>query len=172
MKSLRYAICLFALAAVAASCGYRLVGTGGQFPAGVEQVAVHIFENRTKDTDIARLMTDHFIRELQASGRVRVVSSEEAQAEIKGVMTKYEIQPITFDADRKVTENRLALVVDVSLSLMGSTNPTFLEKGVTRYYEYPVQGSLAEQEKEKERAEEAAAKELSQKIITLMTEGF
>ena len=53
MKSLRYvryAICLLALAAVSASCGYRLVGTGGQFPAGVEQVAVHIFENRTKDT--------------------------------------------------------------------------------------------------------------------------
>ena len=48
----------------------------------------------------------------------------------------------------------------MSLSLKGSTDPTFLEKGVTRYYEYPVQGSLAEQEKEKERAADRMAEEM------------
>ena len=53
---------------IASSCGYHLVGHGGQFPAGVDRVTVPIFENATKDKVIARRLTNHFIRELMATG--------------------------------------------------------------------------------------------------------
>ncbi len=157
---------------LAGSCGYHLVGHGGRFPAGVDRVAVPIFENATKDKQIARRLTNHFIRELMATGKVKVVSSSEAQAELRGRVTRYEIDPISFDVDRKTTENRLLVATDVDLFLKGESEPIFSEKGVTRYAEYPVSENLAELQREEELAVVDVSRELSQKIITLMTEGF
>ncbi len=87
-------------------------------------------------------------------------------------MTRYEIDPISFDVDRKTTENRLLVATDVDLFLKGESEPIFSEKGVTRYAEYPVSENLAELQKEEELAVEDVSRELSRKIITLMTEGF
>jgi outer membrane lipopolysaccharide assembly protein LptE/RlpB len=160
------------VAIIASSCGYHLVGHGGQFPAGVDRVTVPIFENATKDNQIARRLTNHFIRELMATGKVKVVSSGEAQAVVRGKVMRYEIEPITFDVNRRATENRLLVATDVGLFLKGESEPVFSEAGVTRYAEYPVSETLAELQKEEERAVEDVSLELSRKIITLMTEGF
>jgi outer membrane lipopolysaccharide assembly protein LptE/RlpB len=157
---------------LASSCGYHLVGHGGRFPAGVDLVAVPIFENATKDKAIARRLTNHFIRELMATGKVKVVPSAEAQAEVRGRVARYEVEPITFNANRRATENRLVVAADVDLFLKGESEPIFSEKGVTRYSEYPVSENLSELQKEEERAVEDVSLELSRKIITLMTEGF
>ena len=157
---------------LAGSCGYHLVGHGGRFPAGVDLVAVPIFENVTKDKVIARRLTNHFIRELMATGKVKVVSPAEAKAEVRGKVTRYEVEPISFDVNRKATENRLLVAADVELFLKGEEAPVFSEEGVTRYAEYPVSETLSELQKEEERAVEDVSQELCQKIITLMTEGF
>jgi len=157
---------------VSAACGYNLVGYGGQFPAGVDSLAVPIFENQTKDVEIARALTNHFVRELLGTGKVKVVPLEKADAEVRGVVTRYEIEPITFDADRNATENRLVVSADVSLVLRGESEPVFRETGVTRYQEYPVSEDLAIDRKERDRARQDVSRELSQKVISLMTEGF
>jgi len=155
-----------------ASCGYNLVGHGGQFPAGVEKVSVPIFANETRDTEIARRLTNTFVQELLARGNVQVVSQGEAQAKILGTVTRYEIEPITFDSTRKATENRIIVAVAVSLVLKGEEEPVFEEKDVTRYHEYPIPEDLALQQKEEDLAYREVSRELSQKIIAVMTEGF
>lgn len=160
------------LALLAASCGYQLVGTGGQFPAGVNKIAVPIFANDTKNTEIARLMTNSFIRELLASGKVDVVPRGEAEAEIRGKIRRYEVERITFDADRNVTENRMVVAIDVALILAGEKTPIFREDNVSRYYEYRVIEDLAQQQKDEDLARDEVSTELSQKVIALMTEGF
>ena len=156
----------------AAGCGYHLVGYGGQFPAGVKSLAVPIFDNRTEDVKIARILTNHFVKELLATGKVQVLPLAEADAEVRGVVTRYEIEPITFDAERNATENRLIVTADVSLVLRGEEEPVFQEAGVTRHYEYPVSEDLAVDQKEQDRAKQEVSRELSQKVISLMTEGF
>lgn len=161
-----------ALALLCASCGYNLVGRGGQFPAGVEKVTVPIFSNETRNTEIARRLTDSFISELLATGKIRVVDPDEAQAVIKGRVTRFAVVPITFDSDRKTTENRMEVFTDVSLHLVGEREPIFEQKGVSRYYEYPVPEDLALQQKEEDIAYRDISRELSQTIISIMTEGF
>jgi outer membrane lipopolysaccharide assembly protein LptE/RlpB len=172
MKRVRLFAPACAVALLCSACGYNLVGYGGQFPAGVESLAVPIFENRTKDVEIARTLTNHFVRELLATGKVRVVPPEEADAEVRGIVTRYEIEPITFDAQRDATENRLLVSTDISLVLKGDSEPVFSDTGVTRYQEYPVSEDLAVDQKEQDRARQDVSRELSQKIISLMTEGF
>ena len=172
MKRLAPRIAALAAVLVAAGCGYHLVGYGGQFPAGVQSLAVPIFENRTEDVEIARTLTNHFVKELLATGKVKVLPLGEADAALRGVVTRYETEPITFVADRTATENRLVLTADVSLVLKGDTEPVFRETGVTRYQEYPVAEDLAVDQKEQDRARQDVSRELSQKVISLMTEGF
>ena len=161
-----------AVALLCAACGYNLVGYGGQFPAGVQSLAVPIFENNTRDLEIARSLTNHFVRELLATGKIKVVPLEEADAEVRGVVTRYEIEPITFDAERNATENRLVVSTDISLVLKGDAEPVFSERGVTRFQEYPVSEDLAVDQKEQDRARQDVSRELSQKVISLMTVGF
>jgi outer membrane lipopolysaccharide assembly protein LptE/RlpB len=172
MKKLARLLAALAAVLVAAGCGYHLVGYGGQFPAGVKSLAVPIFENRTEDVEIARTLTNHFVKELLGTGKVKVLPLGEADAALRGVVTRYEIEPITFDADRTATENRLIVSADVSLVVRGEGDPVFRESGVTRYHEYPVSEDLAVDQKEQDLARQEVSRELSQKIISLMTEGF
>jgi outer membrane lipopolysaccharide assembly protein LptE/RlpB len=172
MKRVRLLALAGAAALLCSACGYNLVGYGGQFPAGVESLAVPIFENRTKDLEIARTLTNHFVRELLATGKIRVVPLEEADAEVRGIVTRYEIEPITFDAQRNATENRLLVSADISLVLKGDTEPVFSKTGVTRFEEYPVSEDLAVDQKEQDLARKNVSRELSQTIISVMTVGF
>jgi outer membrane lipopolysaccharide assembly protein LptE/RlpB len=164
-----FAGCLLVLVC---SCGYQLVGRGGQFPAGVSKIAVPVFANATKNTEIGRIATNSFIRELLATGRAEVVPVAASQATIRGTVRRYEVERITFDVDRNVTENRMVVSLDVALVLSGEEQPVFEEKNVTRYHEYRVVGDLALQQKDEDAAREEVSRELSQKIIALMTEGF
>ena len=170
MKTLGAAFLLLLL--TAPSCGYNLVGRGGQFPEGVERVAVPVFENRTGEVEVARRLRDDFIEELLGTGKVTVVSAGEAQAEVRGRVTAYTIEPITFDTNRRALENRVVLTMDVGFHLSGQQEPAFEEKGVSVYYEYPVASDLAAAEKAEEEALAYVAREMSQKMISLLTEGF
>jgi len=172
MKRLGPGFAVLAAVFVVAGCGYHLVGYGGQFPAGVESLAVPIFANQTEDVEIARNLTNHFVKELLATGKVKVLPLEEADAVVRGTVTRYEIEPITFDAERNATENRLVVTADISLVLRGEEEPVFHEAGVTRYQEYLVSTDLAVDQKQQDRARQDVSRELSQKVISLMTEGF
>ena len=172
MRKKRIWTAVAAIALFLSSCGYNLVGRGGRFPAGVEKVAVPIFANETKNTEIARRLTNAFIEELLASGKVMVVEDDEAEAVVRGTVTRFAVVPITFDTDRKTTENRMEVYADVSLILTGETEPVFEQKGVSRFFEYPVPEDLALQQREEDIAYRDISRELSQTIISMMAEGF
>jgi len=81
-----------------AACGYRIVGVGGQLPGGITRVEVPVFENHTARADVGRVMTEDFIKRLLESAKLTVASGEGAQAVIKGSVTSYKRDPITFDS--------------------------------------------------------------------------
>jgi hypothetical protein len=159
-------------AALASGCGYRIVGLGGQLPGGVTRVEVPVFENRTSRTDIGRVMTEAFIRQLQGAAQLRVVQGEEAQAVIRGLITGYKREPITFDAKETPLENRLTIAMDVSLVPRGGSRPLFSEKAVSVRYDYQIQTDLQVNDRLEDQALLEASKLMSQKLVSLMLEGF
>lgn len=161
-----------AFAALLPACGYRVAGMGGRLPGGITRVEVPFFENRTARTEIGRLLTESFISELIASGKVQMARAGEAQAIVQGTVTAYKTDPITFDAKQKPLENRLTLVMDVSLMTREDKRTLFAEKGVTIRYDYQVKADLQENEKLEDAARRGAAKQMSQKLVSLMLEGF
>lgn len=159
------------LAVLLPACGYRIVGMGGQLPGGISRVEVPIFDNRTPRAEIGRLLSESFIGELLASGKVHV-SKEGAQGLIQGTVTVYRTDPITFDAKKKPLANRLTLAMDASLVTMPDRRVLFAEKGVTVRVDYQVKEDLQENDKLEDEARRSAVREMSQKLISLMLEGF
>ena len=163
---------LLAAAALLAGCGYRIVGIGGQLPEGITRVEVPVFENRTARTDVGRVLTEKFIEQLLGAAKVRVVRGEEAQAVFRGVVTRYKIDPITFDSKQRPLENRLTIVIDVALSTREGERVLFSEKAVTVREDFQVQTDLQENDRLENEALIVASGLMSQKLVGLMLEGF
>jgi outer membrane lipopolysaccharide assembly protein LptE/RlpB len=159
-------------AALLGACGYRVVGVGGQLPGGVNRVEAPIFENRTARSDVGRIFTEDFISQLLASGKVQLAKGDAAQAVVKGAIASYRRDPITFDSKQKPLENRLTIAVDLSLVRRTDRRVLFAEKNVTLRYDYPVKSDLQENDRLEEEAIRAASKQMSQKLVSLMLEGF
>jgi hypothetical protein len=159
-------------AVLAAGCGYRIVGIGGQLPGGVTRVEVPVFENRTTRTDVGRVLTEDFISQLLGSAKLRVVGGQDAEAQIKGTVVTYKREPITFDSKQTPLENRLTIVMDVTLRRRGDDRVLYGETGVTVRYDYPVKTDLQENDRLEDEALRSASKLMSQKLVGLMLEGF
>jgi len=153
-------------------CGYGIVGVGGQLPGGISRVEVPIFENRTTRSDVGRVLAEDFISKLLASGKVGVTGGAEAQAVVRGVVTVYRLQPITFDAKEKPLTNRLTVVLDVSLVPRDAKRVLFAEKGVTIRYDYPLSSDMEENDRLEDEALRRASELMSQKLVGVMLEGF
>ena len=156
----------------AGACGYRVVGIGGQLPGGVTRVEVPVFENQTSRNDIGRVMTEDFISQLLGSAKLNVVTGEGAQALVLGKVTSYKREPITFDSKQKPLENRLTIIMDVSLVTKTDRRLLFGEQAVTVRYDYPVKTDLQENDRLEDQALRAASKQMSQKLVSLMLESF
>jgi len=165
---------LGALAALvlAAGCGYRVVGMGGRLPGGVSRVEVPVFENRTARMDLGRVLTEDFINQLLGSAKLQVVAGKTAQALIKGTVTGYKREPITFDSKQKPLANRLTISMDVSLVSKSDKRRLFVQNAVTAIYDYPVKVDLQENDRLEEEALRSASKQMSQKLVSLMLESF
>ena len=158
--------------AFAAGCGYRVVGIGGQLPGGITRVEVPVFENHTSRSDIGRVLTEDFIRRLLESAKLSVASGEGAQGVIQGTVTTYKNEPITFDSKQTPLENRLTVIMDVSLVTRGDKRVLFSEKAVSVRYDYAVKTDLQENDRLESEARRNASKEMSQKLVSLMLESF
>ncbi len=91
---------------------------------------------------------------------------------IRGVVTGYKRDPITFDAKQRPLENRLTVVMDVLLATRGSEQVLFSEKAVTVRQDFPVGDDLQESDRSEQEALVAASELMSQKLVSLMLEGF
>ena len=158
--------------ALAAGCGYRVVGYGGQLPGGITRVEVPVFENRTSRTDVGRVLTEDFINELLGSAKLKVAAGEGVQALIQGKVTGYKREPITFDSRQKPLENRLTIIMDVRLVSKVEQRLLFGEKAVTVRYDYPVKTDLQENARLEDQAMRSALKQLSEKLVNLRLESF
>ena len=131
-----------------------------------------LFENRSARTDVGRVLTEDFISQLLGSAKLQVVTGEGAQATIKGLVSSYKREPITFDSKQKPLENRLTIVMDVTLVAKADKRLLFSEKAVTVRYDYPVKTDLQENDRLEDEALHSASKQMSQKLVSLMLESF
>ncbi len=87
-------------------------------PAGkssIQTIAVDRFDNKTTEYDLADRITDLVIDAFLADGTFKVVSAENADAALSGVLTRYERKPFEYDENDVVLSYSVTMTFDVAL---------------------------------------------------------
>src|SRR4029453_14082966 len=90
--------------------GYTVRGT---LPSHINTVAVPIFRNRTSEPAIEGFITRAVVEGFSTNGRLKVVSSGQADAILDGEIIGYSVSSIAFDKDANVRLYRLVVTVNL-----------------------------------------------------------
>ena len=107
---------LFLMTVTALSCGVYTFNPAGK--SSIQAIAVERFDNKTTEYELADRMTDLVIDAFLADGTFKVVSAENADATLSGVMTRYDRKPFEYDENDVVLSYSVTLTFDIAL-----TNP-------------------------------------------------
>ncbi len=163
---------LAAAAFLAGACGYHLVGRGGSFPAGVRNIAVASFKNRTERYGLEGEVAAAFVQRVLSTGKVKMISLPEADAWFDGVITGYETKPMAYTSKREVTERRVVITAKVEFHVKGEAASFYTGEGLTGRADYTVIGELSQDADAERRATGEALTDLADNVISRVLEGF
>ncbi len=121
------------------SCGYKLAGFGNQIPPRIKTVAIPNFENKTSRDQIDQIITkaikDEFIRRssLDLSDR-----PDNADSLIEGMITRFDVTPVTFGADSSANLYRITITIDIRFLDIDTNEVIFEGKGLTFSENYDI----------------------------------
>jgi hypothetical protein len=154
-------------------CGYTLVGRGTNIPPDIQRVYLQPFENGTARVRVDQIVTQAVADELVTRQRFSVASSAtEADAEMIGAVTGFDVRPVKFDSDQRATEFEIAITAKVMLRRI---NPEEILWQNDRYQfrdSFPLDtGDLGFFDRETP-AIESAAEKFAETMVTDLLEGF
>ncbi len=165
-------------------------------PDNIVRVAIPVFENRTGQPGLENELTRHTVQDFIVDGRLSVGARDQAQAELRGIIQRYDRIVLTRDANQVPQQYKLQVVVDLDFvdlkdgkeALLWTTRQLFsLTPGVepgrddfdstnvrslrefTNYYVLNVVGVPPEDEPT---AQERLLRQMSRRIVRRTLDGF
>lgn len=164
---------VLAASAVAAGCGYALVGRGSNLPADVKNVHLKPFENQTARAQVEQILTRALAEELVTRQRFAVVSdAAQADAELSGAVQNFAVTPVTFDEQGRATEYEISIVAKVSFKRTGSDDVLWASDRYLFRQNYPVDVSQAGYFDRETLAIEEVAGKFAETMVSDLLEGF
>jgi len=160
---------LLLLVVLLGGCGYTVHGT---LPSHINTVAVPIFRNHTPEPAIESLITRAVVEAFSTNGRLKVVSSGQADAILDGEITNYSISSIAFDRDANVRQYRLLVTVNLRMRDVRRNTVLFQQSGVSEQADFRVQNAVSQTISREETALRAAAVDIGRAIVSLAITRF
>jgi outer membrane lipopolysaccharide assembly protein LptE/RlpB len=160
---------LLLAALLAGGCGYTVRGT---LPSHINTVAVPIFRNRTSEPAIEGFITRAVVEAFSTNGRLKVVSSGQADAVLDGEIIGYSVSSIAFDKDSNVRQYRLVVTLNLKMRDVRRGGLLFQQNGVTEQADFRVQDVVAQTISREETALRAAAVDIARSIVSLAITRF
>jgi outer membrane lipopolysaccharide assembly protein LptE/RlpB len=153
-------------------CGYHLIGTGASsLPTHLKTLSISTFVNNTQEPEIEREITaavrELFIRD----GRLKIVSSQATDSDLKGEIRNYYLKPISFDTQDRVKEYRVLIDVEIVFKDLVKEK-VLLKQGLTADDTYTVSAAIAGREATLRNTRKKAFEEFAERIRSLVFEGF
>ena len=163
---------VFLLLILVSNCGYRFTGSG-DFPEGTQKIFIPIFENRTSESGLERLITNDVIYEFTRNRKdILAGSVDHAEAVLYGIIHSIGIETISRTDPNTSTERSVRLSVDMKL-VVPEGRVIWQVKGINSNEAYNV---LPDNKyKTVQNRREAIAKlsqRLAEKVYTRMTDNF
>ncbi len=124
----------FVAGAMLAGCGYT---TQSSLAPEYQTIAVSPFYDKTREYDLQAPLTNAVTRKFINDSRLDVVSPDQADLLLEGVILNYQLKGLTFDANDEVTQYLLVITAGVRLTDVQKGEVLWEEKlmaGETSYY--------------------------------------
>jgi outer membrane lipopolysaccharide assembly protein LptE/RlpB len=151
------------------ACGKQPVSV---LPTYIKKIAVNNFSNNTVHYGIEDKLTKKVIEEFLRDGRLEIVKTEEADALLTGVIVRYSLEPVSYDAQSVIEQYKLYIGVDVTLHDQVQGTTMWTENNIHEDYTYYVTakaGQLVETEND---AQEAVTDLLSRDVVKRTVVGW
>lgn len=139
-------------------------------PAHIRAISVSMIINETPifgiDDDLDRILRDEFIRD----GRLEITNDAESDGSVEAVITRYILEPLTYDENHVVEEYKLWVLLDLRFIDRVQNKILWEEKNLEGFHRFFVQtkpGGLTEEE-----ARDYVWDNLSRDIVKRTIEGF
>jgi hypothetical protein len=169
----RNALFIASLLAILAGCSKYYYNPAPQLlPQHIQKIAVRAFTNQTQQYGLEDKLTLAVQSEFNRDGRYSITTEDQADGVVAGDITKYILEPLSFDSNHVPTQYKLWIILDLkfydkvrNLTLFDEPNMS----GELRYYvtSSNLPGSLTEEE-----ARETIFDQLARDIRTRTLEGF
>ena len=100
-------------------CGYHTLGAATHLPPDVSTLAVPLFKTHTETYHTETVMTQAVIREFTARTRLRVIPSDDKDADaiLHGTILQESVRPLTYNTSTQQSSSYLVtMVVSVTLT--------------------------------------------------------
>jgi hypothetical protein len=112
------------------------------------------------------------VEAFSTNGRLKVVSSGQADAILDGEITDYNVSSIAFDRDANVRQYRLLVTVNLRMRDVRRNTVLFQESGVREQADFRVQNAVSQTISREETALRAAAVDIGRAIVSLAITRF
>lgn len=164
---------LLIVAALAAGCGYGLVGRTSSLPEDIQDVYVQPLGNRTTRSQVDLLLTQAIGDEFVKRRRFNLISdSRQADAVLTGVVTGFTERPVTFGGEGRGSEYEIQITADMSFSRPGAEEPLWVRNGYRFRETYEIDVSAADYFDRSDQAIEEVAEKFAEVIVIDLLEGF
>lgn len=157
------------VAAAAGGCGYSL---RGNLPDHLKTVSVPLFRNRTTEAGAESTITSAVVNAFTSSGRLKVVSLDDADSVLDGEITGYQVQSLTYDSRLNLRSYRLTVTLNVRFRDLRRTEVLWRQDGLVEAVSFDVAGQVSDTISREEGAVKQAAQEIGRKIVNHAVDRF
>ena len=150
------------LAAAAGGCGYSL---RGNLPDHLKTVSVPVFKNQTTEAGAESAITSAVVNAFTSSGRLKVVSLDQADSVLDGEITGYQVQSLTYDSKLNLRSYRLTVTMNVRFRDLRRTEVLWQQNGLVEDVSFDVAGQVSDTISREEGAVKQAALEIGRKVV-------
>jgi hypothetical protein len=150
-------------------CGYTPAPI---LPQHIKNIAIVPFANTTVrygiEEKLANAVTNEFLRD----GRLNISKEQQADATLTGTVTKYVLEPVSYDEQDVIQQYKLWITVDLVFTDLTDNTVLWEHKdmmGSVNYFVTPTAGELVETEDE---AQDRLVEDMSRDITRRTIEGW
>lgn len=164
---------ILSLAVLSSACGYSLVGRGSTLPAAVRVIRFETLANETSRVAVEQRVSREIARELATRGRFEVrADSRDADAELFGAVTQFDLYPVAFDEEGRAREYQVAVTARVTLRTVPDEKVLWENRAYTFRDNYSLPLGAASYADRENEAIDRVAERFAASLVSSVLEGF
>ncbi|MDQ5858514.1 MAG: LPS assembly lipoprotein LptE [Acidobacteriota bacterium] len=154
-------------------CGYSLVGRGSTLPATVRVIRFETLANETSRVAVEQRVSREIARELATRGRFEVrADSRDADAELYGAVTQFDLYPVAFDEQGRAREYQVAVTARVTFRTVPDEKVLWENPSYTFRDNYSLPLGAASYADRENEAIDRVAERFAASLVSSVLEGF